>query len=74
MSGGSNMPIRSRETNLAFTCREDIALGVEILYRILNTGEMTITEHDDPYWVDRTWDFGLNLSGINILLGLNISI
>jgi len=53
---------------------QNMALGGEILYRVLNTGEMTITEHDNPAWVDETLDFGLDLSGISILFGLNIHI
>ena len=51
---------------------KNMALGGEILYRMLDVGEMTFTAHDVASWVDETSDFGLNLSGINILFGLNI--
>ena len=53
---------------------ENMALGVEILYRMLTLPELTITEHDVSTFVDEPWEHELNLGGINILFGLNIYI
>ncbi len=55
-----------------YSLAENIALGVELLYRVLNIPEWTITEHDDPAMVDETWEQEMDLSGISILFGLNI--
>ncbi len=57
-----------------FFLSENIALGAEIIYRVLTIPEMTFTEHDIPAWVGETWNQKLNLSGINILAGINIYI
>jgi len=51
---------------------QNMALGVEILYRMLTVSDMTFKSHDNPWWEGKTWDQKLNLSGINILFGLNI--
>ncbi len=57
-----------------FFLSENIALGAEIIYRVLSIPEMTFTEHDNPDLVGDTWNLKLNLSGINILVGVNIYI
>lgn len=53
---------------------QNMAVGVEILYRMLTVSDMTFKSHDNPWWEGKTWDQKLDLSGINILFGLNIYI
>lgn len=53
---------------------KNIALEVEILYRMLTISNMTFRTHDDLFWVGKTWEHELNLSGINILAGIKIGI
>lgn len=57
---------------LEYFVAENIALGVEILYRMLSIPDMTFRRHDDPWWVGKTWEHELDLSGINFLVGVNI--
>lgn len=47
-------------------------IDVEIFYRMLTLADMTFRRHDNPAWVGNTWVNEVNLSGINILLGIII--